>query len=65
MEINPSRNKQILIRVNRGDLTYATTDDAERGSFGPKRVCYSQFLMPSQKPLFTVMFVLLIQTRGA
>lgn len=65
MEINPSRHKQILIRVNRGDLTYATTDDAERGSFDPKRVCYSQFLMPSQKPLFTVMFVLLIQTRGA
>lgn len=39
MEINPSQHKQILIRVNRGDLTYATTDDAERGSSGPERMC--------------------------
>ena len=65
MEINPSRHKQILIRANRGDPTYATTDDAERRSFGPKRMCYGQFLMPSQKLSFTVMFMLLIQTRGA
>jgi len=65
MEINPYRHKQIFIRVNRGDLTYATIDDAERGSFGPERMCYSQFLMPNQKPSFTVMCMLLIQTRGA
>lgn len=39
MEINPCRHKQILIRVNRGGLTYATADDAERGSLGPERMC--------------------------
>lgn len=53
MEINPCRHKHTLPQMMRKEEVWALN------------ACASQFLMPSQKPSFTVMFMLLIQTRGA